>query len=189
MRDAARELADGLEPLGLPQPRLQPRVVRDVGRDPADPVELPALVDERELQREEGPRLIAVADLLLELDRLALGHHAQVVDAHALGDVGREDLLVEPADQLGRGPPVQRLERAVDEQVAPVRVLEEDRRRRVVEHGAQRARVGVAQDDELVLAHRGARDVERRGQLTQRLTDRIAPEQRLRALVREHGDA
>ena len=71
VRDAAGELADRLEPLGLAQPRLQPRVVRDVGGDAADAVELAVLiVDQRELQRQEGPRLLAVADLLLELDRL-----------------------------------------------------------------------------------------------------------------------
>ena len=42
VRDAARELADRLQPLRLAQARLQPDVVGDVGRDAADAVELAA---------------------------------------------------------------------------------------------------------------------------------------------------
>ena len=62
VRDAARELADGLQPLRLAQARLEPDVVGDVGRDAADAVELAVvLVDQRELDRQERARLLAVA--------------------------------------------------------------------------------------------------------------------------------
>jgi hypothetical protein len=128
-----------------------------------------------------------VGDFFLELDRIARGHHAQVVDPHPLGDLGGQHLPVVLADELRRGLAVQPLEGAVDQQVAALGVLEEDRGGRVVEHRAQRPRVGGAQDDQLVLAHRGPRDVNAGWQLAQGHADGIAAEQRFRALVGEHG--
>jgi hypothetical protein len=83
---------------------------------------------------------------------------------------------------------VQPLEGPVDQHVAALRVLQEDRGGGVVEHRAQRPRVRAADDHQLVLAHRRARDVEAGRELAQRLPDRIAPEDVPRAAVRERDE-
>jgi hypothetical protein len=190
VRDPARELADGLQPLRLPQARLQPDVMRDVGRDPAHAVDLAGvLVDQRELDRQERPRLLTVRDLLLELDRFPRRHHAQVVDPHPVGHLRREHFAVRPADQIRGGLAVQALEGPVDQEIPALRVLEEDRGGGVVEHRPQRPRVHLADDDELAGAHRRAHHVPSGGQLAERFTDRVAAQELLGAAVREHGDA
>ena len=60
MRDAARELADALQPLRLPEPLLEllalllgAAALGDVGGDRADAADLPVAVEERELHEHE----------------------------------------------------------------------------------------------------------------------------------------
>ena len=116
----------------------------DVGRDPADRVRLPRRVDERELDRQIRARAIADRDRLFELERELLAQHTQVVRTHELGELRREELAVAAPDGLVPAHVEERLELAVDEQVASLGVLQVDDRGRVVEDRLH-ALAGLAQ--------------------------------------------
>ena len=146
MGDAAGELADALQALGLGQTLLQlgahlgvAAAVGDVGGDRADAVDLALRVAQRELDEQEEA-LVLVArrrDRRHRLEHRAGRHHLGVHRLVAGYPLGRQHVGRAVADRLVGADLEELLPAAVDQHVAMLDVLDEDQRRRVVDDRLQ----------------------------------------------------
>ena len=146
MRDAARQLADALQPLRLAEPLLELLAfllgvppLGDVGGDRADAADLPVGVEERELHEHELALGLAVAAGDREMALVGPGGRQHLaVEILGRSDPRRRQHLGRRApDRGGRADFGELLPAAVDEHEAQVGVLDDDQRRRVVDHGLQ----------------------------------------------------
>jgi hypothetical protein len=96
--------------------------------------------------RKIGPPPLRRLDLLLEIQRSPLVDDALII-APEIGSRRRKDLVVGVADDCGDRHALEPLELAVDEDVAPVQILDEDCRRRVVDDSLRCACTSSANDD------------------------------------------
>ena len=132
---------DALQLLRLQELFFQPLALGDVGGDPAAGHRAPLGVVEGELDRDVGVQPVVLVDLLLLLQRSVGLQHLQVVGPEGLGLLGEQLEVGLAPDGLLAGVE-QLLEAAVDQQVAPLGILDGDDRRRVVDDPLQQALAG-----------------------------------------------
>ena len=118
---------------------LAPLALADVDRQADQSFDLPLVVAEGEARGEEGPRPAVAGEGQLRLGARVGREAGAVGTVHSIGGLGREDLLVGPADgglAADAGDP---FPLAVDEEEAAVAVLDEHHRRHAVEDRLEEA--------------------------------------------------
>ena len=121
-------------------------VIADVGRDAAQRVDITGFIAQRQLDGEEGLRLLARPSQIdfLGAHDLALVQHHPVIPADLVQRLGIEEARVGLADDLLQRCTEHFAGIAVGEQVAPLGIFQEDMRIDVVEDGRQLV-LGLAQ--------------------------------------------
>ena len=134
MRDAARELADGLHLLRLAQLLLEHAPLGDVAQDEQVPVghELRRRPD---LEHEPAPVLLSVPDVLLHAlgDPSGLQEHVPI----GLRALGADEIVQSAAEQLVAPTPVEPARRLVDPHEVALGVEHGDDVHRRVENGLE----------------------------------------------------
>ncbi len=139
--DAVREgFHDGADALlALAQGLLGGAALGDVERDAADVDRRTALVEHGKLVRQEGPRDAVHRERLLDHARLSGLQHREIGGAEARRDLGRIELHIGMAEHDAGGFRRDRLGVAVDECVAALDVLQEQRAGHVIDDRLQLA--------------------------------------------------